>query len=68
LQNHTSSGENIYSLKDGNPNSHEYLATTSIMEQLHTNNDLAYINFTIKIKDQGEGISKEGINNLFIDF
>lgn len=38
------------------------------MEQMKNNEDLQRISFTIKIKDQGDGISKEGIENLFLDF
>ena len=30
--------------------------------------DSMYINFTIKIKDTGQGISEEGLKNLFINF
>jgi K+-sensing histidine kinase KdpD len=32
------------------------------------NKDLVFIEFSIRIKDHGDGISKEGIKSLFMDF
>lgn len=32
------------------------------------NKDIVFIEFCIRIKDHGDGISKEGIKNLFMDF
>jgi hypothetical protein len=44
------------------------MAAKSVHEQIKNNDDLAFIGFTIKIKDYGEGITKEGIDKLFVDF
>ena len=43
-------------------------STPSMHELLDENKDLVFNQFSIRIKDQGEGISKEGIKKLFMDF
>ena len=39
-----------------------------MFELIQQNTDLLYNQFSIKIIDNGEGISKEGIKKLFVDF
>ena len=58
-----SSTEFIYA-SEGGPKIFE--ANESIKKEINV--DTAFINFTIKIKDYGEGISKSEIKNLFVDF
>ena len=40
----------------------------SFKKEMQISSNIKQIGFSIKIKDQGEGISKEGIENLFLDF
>ena len=45
------------------------LDTPSIIQQImDSRNELYFNRFSIKIIDTGEGISEEGIKNLFVDF
>ena len=60
-----SSTEFIYA-SEGDPKIFE--ANESIKKEIKNNDDTAFINFSIKIKDYGEGISKDEIKNLFVDF
>jgi signal transduction histidine kinase len=58
--------EFVYSITGGHTDS--FFETAEIKEQMALSDDLHKVEFSIEIKDQGEGISKEGINNLFLDF
>ena len=60
--------EFVYSRKGSNTRTDKIFEGQSYKEQMKNNEDLQRISFTIKIKDQGDGISQEGIENLFLDF
>jgi DNA topoisomerase VI subunit B len=64
-----SGGEFVYTNKELYKNSQDFFQHPTINEELKSSHDELFCNqFTIKIRDQGPGISKEGIKNLFIDF
>ena len=58
-----------YQLDVGKQDFGNLLNTPSIIQQIVENKNELYFNrFSIKIIDDGEGISEEGIKNLFVDF
>jgi len=46
----------------------KFYSSPSILEQLTLSQDVLFNYFTIRIIDDGEGISQEGLKKLFIDF
>ena len=46
----------------------EQLKTPSILEEIKINNETYYNKFTIKIKDDGRGMSKSDMDKIFHDF
>ena len=58
-----------YQLDVGKLDVGNLLDTPSIIQQImESKNELYFNRFSIKIIDSGEGISEEGIKNLFMDF
>ena len=69
ISNDSNGTEFVYTTIENFQKIEDFFAEPSINEELKSNSDELYCNcFTIKIKDDGPGISKEGIKNLFIDF
>ena len=49
-------------------NSMSFLRTPSIVQDIKDEKNLLYVSFKLTIKDNGQGISEEGLDKLFINF